>query len=293
MKDYKPLMLLLGWLLLSPPVIASETTNTSAVKLFTSPWSRLFSGNDDTFSTALTYSSPLEKSLINVPTGRYSSEEVYKVNQRGLFSMQYSPISYFFANMTIRVPLQNASKYSTDYVYSFGYDDWHPGTFSLVYGNYNDNNSFFPAAGTQSTRFEQGSWTLGYKFTLPKPVESALLINKGDALVCQVGYSYVPRYFSDASSSIEENKSSLLGSCGYTLLQHYFLRLSAFYYPDHKQQQPWDYDYTYSIGYTSGYTPGSWSIHYDNYTGTRYPWRQNANANFRSGTINLSWTLPL
>jgi hypothetical protein len=292
-KHYKSLMALLSGLFFCPLVAASETTNTQAVKLFTSPWSRLFSGDENTFSTALTYSSPLKKKMINVPTGKYTSEEIYKVNQRGLFSMQYSPISYLFANMTVRVPLQNTSKYSTDFVYSFGYDDWHPDTFSLVYGNYNDNNSFFPGAGAQRTRFEQGSWTLGYKFNLPKPVESALLVNKDDSLICQVGYSYVPRYFSDASSTIKENKNSFLGSCGYTLQQHYFLRLSAFYYPDKNQQQPWNYDYTYSFGYTSGYAPGSWSLFYGNYTGTRYPWRQNANANFRSGTINLSWTLPL
>lgn len=136
--------MLLGGLFVYPLDIMAETANPPAVKLFTSPWSRLFSGDEDTFSTALTYSSPLKKKMVNVPTGEHTSEEVYKLNQRGLFSMQYSPISYFFGNMTIRVPLQNTSKYSTDFVYSFGYDDWHPGTFSLVYGNYNDNNSFFP-----------------------------------------------------------------------------------------------------------------------------------------------------
>ncbi|MEY4922653.1 MAG: hypothetical protein RLY17_1370 [Pseudomonadota bacterium] len=285
--------ILLGGLFVYPLAIMADTANPQAVKLFSNPWSRLFSGDEDTFSIALTYSSPLKKKLVNVPTGKDTSESVYKLNQRGLFSMQYSPISYFFANMTVRVPLQDTSKYSTDFVYSFGYDDWHPGTFSLVYGNYNDNNSFFPVKGAQRTRFEQGSWTLGYKFTLPKTVESALLINKDDSLVCQLGYSYAPRYYSDASSSIKENKNSFLGSCGYTLQQHYFLRLSAFYYPDQNQQQPWNYDYTYSFGYTSNYARGSWSVHYGNYTGTRYPWRQNANANFRSGTINLSWSLSL
>ena len=101
MKHYKSLMALLSGLFFCPLVAASETTNTQAVKLFTSPWSRLFSGDENTFSTALTYSSPLKKKMINVPTGKYTSEEIYKVNQRGLFSMQYSPISYLFANMTV------------------------------------------------------------------------------------------------------------------------------------------------------------------------------------------------
>ncbi|XQN37476.1 hypothetical protein ACOKXT_13725, partial [Serratia fonticola] len=106
-------------------------------------------------------------------------------------------------------------------------------------------------------------------------------------------YTYVARYYSVKSSSLEQNKRSLLTSCGYTLKQHYFLRVSGFYYPQKEQQQPFDYDYTYSFGYVSSYQPGAITIQYSNYTGTRYPWRGNANSNFRQGSINLSWTLPL
>lgn len=61
MKDYKTLMLLLSGLFFSPLVTADGSTSTQAVKLFTSPWTRLFSGDEATFSTALSYSSPLKK----------------------------------------------------------------------------------------------------------------------------------------------------------------------------------------------------------------------------------------
>ncbi|OKP30099.1 hypothetical protein BSQ40_06345 [Serratia fonticola] len=263
------------------------------VKIFTTPWSRLFSGSESKISTALTYSSPLSRQPIYVPTGPNSTELQEKYNQRLLFSLQYTPMSYFFANMTTRVPLQDTNRYSTDYVYSFGYDDWHPGTFSLVYGNYGENNHFYPADGQRHTYFEQGAWTLAYKFSLPENVEKHLLINQDDSMTCQVGYTYVARYYSVKSSSLEQNKRSLLTSCGYTLKQHYFLRVSGFYYPQKEQQQPFDYDYTYSFGYVSSYQPGAITIQYSNYTGTRYPWRGNANSNFRQGSINLSWTLPL
>lgn len=266
--------------------------NTPAVRVFTSPWARLFSGSESSFSTALTYSSTLDKELVKVPTGENSYVMRDRYNQRALLSMQYSPLSYFFANMTARAPIQDLGKYSTDFVYSFGYDDWHPGTFSLVYGNYSDSNYFYPSSGARRTYFEQGAWTFAYKFELPQNVEKHLLINKEDALICQLGYSYVPRFFSLATNTNQRNKSTFLASCGYTLLQHYFLRVSAFYYPDSQQQQPWDYDYTYSIGYVSSYLPGAMSVHYDNYTGTRYPWRGSPDANFRHGTINVSWTLP-
>lgn len=260
--------------------------------IFTTPWSRLFSGGESRFTTAITYSSPLSKQEIYVPTGRNSTERRDKVNQRLLFSMQYTPMGYFFVNMTTRVPVQDTSKYSTDYVYSFGYDDWHPGTFSLVYGNYSEKNHFYPADGKRHTYFEQGAWTLAYKFSLPENIEKHLLFNKHDNLTCQVGYTYVPRYYSVKTSALENNKRSLLTSCGYTLKQHYFLRMSGFYYPQKGQQQPFDYDYTYSVGYVSSYQPGAITIQYTNYSATRYPWRSNANSNFRKGSINLSWTLP-
>ncbi|WMT12681.1 hypothetical protein [Serratia fonticola] len=273
-------------------VVWSAESAPPPVKVFTTPWSRLFSGSESRFSTALTYSSPLSKQPIYVQTGPNTTEQRDKFNQRILFSLQYTPVSYFFANMTTRVPLQDTNKYSTDYVYSFGYDDWHPGTFSLVYGNYSEKNRFYPADGRRNTYFEQGSWTLAYKFSLPEHVEKHLLINPNDSLTCQVGYTYVARYYSVKTSSLAENKRSLLTSCGYTLKQHYFLRMSAFYYPQSDQQQPFDYDYTYNFGYVSSYQPGAITIQYSNYTGTRYPWRNNANSNFRQGSINLSWALP-
>ncbi|MDR8378150.1 hypothetical protein FPK36_22640, partial [Acinetobacter baumannii] len=93
--------------------------------------------------------------------------------------------------------------------------------------------------------------------------EHALLINKGDAIICQVGYSWVPRYYDLESDDIRKNKNVLLGGCGYTFKQHFFVRATAFWYPDSSQQQPWNGDYSYSFGY-AGYTPGSFSVQYAN-----------------------------
>jgi hypothetical protein len=42
-------------------------------------------------------------------------------------------------------------------------------------------------------------------------VENALLINKGDAIICQVGYSWVPRYYDLESDDIRKNKNVMLG----------------------------------------------------------------------------------
>lgn len=135
------------------------------------------------------------------------------------------------------MPVRDTNRYTADFRYSFGYDDWHANTFSLVYGNYGDNH-FWTSGSRRHTYFEQGAFTLAYKFSLPKPVENTLLINKGDSIICQVGYSWVPRYYDLSSDDIRKNKNVMLGGCGYTFKQHFFVRATAFWFPDSSQQQP-------------------------------------------------------
>lgn len=65
------------------------------------------------------------------------------------------------------------------------------------------------------------------------------------------------------------------------------MRATAFWYPDSSQQQPWNGDYSYSFGY-AGYTPGSFSVQYANYAGTRYPGHDSGSGKFREGTISLT-----
>lgn len=47
-----------------------------------------------------------------------------------------------------------------------------PAPSAPVYGNYNDNNHFYPASGDRHTYFEQGARTFAYKFSLPDSVEN-------------------------------------------------------------------------------------------------------------------------
>ncbi len=258
--------------------------------VFTSRWGRLFSGNKDKFSGALSFSSGLKEQWLTIPNGSESAQRKKKINQLLNLSLQYSPYSYWFANVTMRGPISDFDKYTADFRYSFGYDDWHPNTFSLVYSNYGDNR-IFPSGNNRFTYFEQGAFTFAYKFSLPKNIEQHVLINDGDALTCQIGYSWVPRYYSLDDNGIKSNKQVALGGCGYTFKQHFFIRATAFWYPKSEQQQPWNGDYSYSFGY-AGYTPGSFSLQYSNYSGTRFPGRSSANAKFREGTVSLIWFLP-
>ncbi len=152
--------------------------------VFTSRWGRLFSGNDKVFSGALSFSSGLKEQWMTVPNSSDSAEQKKKYNQTLNLSLQYSPYSFWFANVTSRLPVTDTSRYTADFRYSFGYDDWHANTVSLVYSNYGDNH-FWTSGSKRHTYFEQGAITLAYKFSLPKPMENTLLINKGDAIMCR------------------------------------------------------------------------------------------------------------
>lgn len=267
-------------------ITGADEEETVQPGVFTTRWGRFFSGNKDKFSGALSFSSGLKEQRLTIPNGSDTAQQKKKINQLLNLSMQYSPYSYWFANATFRVPISDASKYTTNFRYSFGYDDWHANTFSLVYSNYGDNY-LFPSGNKRRTYFEQGGVTFAYKFTLPKAIEPHLLINKNDSIVCQVGYTWVPRYYSLADNDLKSNKNIFLGGCGYTFKQYYFVRATAFWYPDKQQQQPWNGDFSYSFGY-AGYKPGTFSLQYANYSGTRF----NGNAKFREGTVSLIWYLP-
>jgi hypothetical protein len=267
----------------SYPFNVKDTQKTGEV--FTNTWDRLFSGDTHKFSAAITYNSGLEAREHDYRASKNREVTKSMVDQKIFFSAQYAPISYFFANVTVQQSVNYFNQYNTFYNYSFGYDDWHKDTFSLVYGNYNEN-FIFPQQGDKTTAFESGSWTAAYKFGLPQ------FIDKAQNATCQIGYTITPRYYSDEHEKDQSFKHRGLFGCGYNLPYHLFIRGSAFLYPDNRQKQPWDSDFIYSFGYAL-YQPGSISVQYTNYTGTRFPWSgHSARANFTGGTVSLTWSLP-
>jgi hypothetical protein len=79
-------------------------------------------------------------------------------------SATYFPLGYWFLNFSYFqfIGRKEVLPWHPDFTYSFGYNDWHMYTFSLIYGNYGGNR-FAPdvSKGEQVTRFDQGTWSLG------------------------------------------------------------------------------------------------------------------------------------
>src|SRR5712692_6364098 len=135
-----------------------------------SEWRNLLDG----LSIDGAFSYPLKKSLPQASQGRGSQGTRGGNNDYIAVSLKYTPLSSWFVQTTyyryLDADLQ--APWNPDFSYSFGYDDWRPYTLSLVYANYGGNR-LFPdrSQGERWTRFDEGTWTLGWKFLLPRALE--------------------------------------------------------------------------------------------------------------------------
>lgn len=204
------------------------------------------------------------------------------------------PASYWFVQGVFHRYLRGDRQqpWHPDFTYAFGYDDWHPGTWSLVYANYTGTR-FFPegAAGEHRLNFPQGQWSLGYKFTLPRPWQDWLLVGDDDQSTCGANLHFTPRYVEFTTGGVRSGKTAASLGCRYQRPGGWFAEATVYAWPDRSQQQPWDPDFTYGFGYAD-WRPGALSLRYSNYSGNRFPGRQRGGGEgaFRSGSITLTWS---
>lgn len=204
-------------------------------------------------------------------------------------SMRYQPAGYWFAQMTYVAYLEPAKRaaWNPDFTYSFGYDDWHPYTLSLVYSNY-ANNRFSPRKGDPATPFDHGNIALGWKAPVPRRIARLFLIDPNQTINCRVGLNATPR-FDQNDGTTGSWKSFANFGCRYPFTKLLYVDLNVFAYAH--GQQPWDPDYTYSFGLFD-YRQNRFSIQYANYSGNRFPGhaRSPQSGRFVDGGITISWT---
>lgn len=211
--------------------------------------------------------------------------------------LRYVPLTYWFANLTLYKYLRPAQQrsWNPDFDYSFGYDDWHPYTLSLVYSSYGGNRlNPDRSRGERVTRFNEGNWALGFKFPMPKGLDDIFLLRAQDAINCNTGFNYTPRYNDLASGGKLRGKRSFALGCRYSFENGWYFDFNLLAYPESRQKQPWDPDFTYGFGYFD-WRPGTVSIQYSNYSGNRYPWNSRAPGmgRLRDGSLGLSWNTNL
>jgi hypothetical protein len=215
----------------------------------------------------------------------------------GQLSMRFTPFedkAWFLQTTLLRyLRSERQRPWNPDFTYAFGYEDWRPGTWSFTYANYSGNR-FSPDEGESRFNFSRGQWSVGHKFALPEAIEPIFLVGDGDQVGCAANANLTPRYTDLRLRGLQSNKTSLSLGCRYSRPEGWFVQFTGFAWPDRDRQQPWDPDYTYSLGWFD-WRPGSWSVYYSNYSGNRWPGRERARdqGRLRNGSITLSWSVPL
>lgn len=236
-------------------------------------------------SVNLAYSYPLMKT--DVAQG-VSAQGEAATNDTLQLGLKYVPLSYWFANVSLIKYLQPElqKSWNPDWSYSFGYDDWHPYTLSLVYGNSGGNH-----LNAKKPRFSEGVWTLGWKFPLPETLNHLFVSGYGDAMACSTAVAYTGSYVDAATNLPASNKTVLNLGCKYNIVRWWYVNFALYYYPRKDQQQPWNPDYTYGFGYFDWH-PGKLSLQYNNYSGNRFTDSERAagTGQFKNGSITLSWS---
>ena len=202
--------------------------------------------------------------------------------------LRYNIVSYWFADVTFYRYLESAKRkpWNGDFSYSFGYDNYHPYTLSLVYSNY-QNNHFGSVTGANRAGLDYGTITLGYKFPVPPSLARHVLIDPDQLLMCHVGVNATPR-FDLPYGGRDTWKQALTLGCRYPLGKRLFVEATGYAYT--RGQQPWDPDYSYSLGLYD-YRSSRFSLVYSNYSGNRFPGhvRDGNNGRFVDGGVTLSW----
>lgn len=232
----------------------------------------------------------LQTQAANVPANATSGPT--NNNTIGTLSLKYVIIGNWFVSGTLYYYLDKDQQqpWNPDFTYVFGYSDWRPYTFSLLYSNYGGNR--FNGTGEQPvTNFNQGTWAFGWKFPVTKPFVNWLTFTDDGAIGCQVDFNYTPEYFDLASTSYKSGHKTLSLGCKYSIYGNWYVNGTAFYYFDKSQRQPWNPDFTYGFGYFD-WRPGSFTLQYNNYSGNRWnpSERGEDTGRFIDGSITLAYS---
>ncbi|GMV21488.1 MAG: hypothetical protein AMXMBFR57_14370 [Acidimicrobiia bacterium] len=199
----------------------------------------------------------------------------------------------WFVRVTGYYYLDAASQrpWNPDFTYSFGYDNWRPGTVSLTYDNYGGNRIAPDTAGGEVvTRFDEGTISLGYKIPFPSALESLFPDDGERRWVSSVAVHVMPRFQQATRPDRGEWKRAASLGINLRFYRRLFVEGRAFVYPTDSQQQPWDPDFTYRFGWVD-WRSRTLSVQYGNYSGHRWPGRSSqGTGGFRNGSVTVYLT---
>ncbi len=208
------------------------------------------------------------------------------------FYLSITPMEYLYFTFTSMWDINGYKNpyYQPDYYYTFGYSDYHPNTWGFLYSNYKNNIiSKYNLYG-----FKDGTWEINYKTKIkdidliakatyvPSEKEKFLSLTAytplNDYTSLSIGYEH---YF-----HIDQERLTI--SAKSFLYDKFFVSATAFLYSNLDNQTDLESDYSYSFGWQDT-RPYHFSVKYSQeYSPTRWPWRDEEYPSFSSGKISIS-----
>lgn len=195
----------------------------------------------------------------------------------------YVPVQHWLIQASVYHYLNRAKRrpWDADFSYGFGYVDYRPHTFSLMYSNYSTNR-FSPEPGQAVTRIGRGTLTGSWSFEAPKQIQ----LDPAQRTSCRLGYNVQPGFGAGATARRWRQAASV--GCSYPLWKSLYVAATGYVYP-HGEKDPSNPDFTYSFGWAD-WRPGGFSVQYSNYAGNRFPWdKSKGSGGFKRGTISIGW----
>jgi len=210
-------------------------------------------------------------------------------------SLIISPIKYFFFGATFKKDTNSYYNkyYQPDFSYSFGYSDWHQGTWSLIYSNYS-NNKINPRNNENRYNFSSGAWELGYKDKLETVYLSGSLKytekSKDGFVSFKASKIFDNGFFISGQIKfyLHTNQQQLTLTAKHYIYKKFFAMGSIYLYSYPKKQTFLEPDYAYKFGWKAT-KKGKLSITYSNYyTPTRWNWKDDEGPKFNAGSLSIS-----
>jgi hypothetical protein len=170
------------------------------------------------------------------------------------------------------LPSEEREPWVPDFTYALGYGDWRPWHAFIEHVNY--TNTRYPwrtEEGFPVARLSEGLTMAGYRYELPRPWHRELRLPEALWLGGTLTANYVYAY-GRLDGSTGHHQVALTNTFRVTAWQHAYAELRAYWWPVPDQQQPWDPDFTWAIGWYD-WRPWSVSAHLGNYAGNRWPGR--------------------
>jgi hypothetical protein len=158
--------------------------------------------------------------------------------------------------------------WTPDFVYSVGYGDWRPRHAFFDHSNYTGSRWPWREGSPPAVHWALGLNTVGWRYALPAGAMKALHAPEqlwlGGAAMAHYALAY-----GKIDGTEGQHLLAFSNNLALSWREHVFAEFRGYWYPIAEQQQVWDPDYTWSVGWMD-WRPWSLSVRWSNYAGNRW-----------------------